>query len=307
MPDEPFRSRMNDGAARALRLVAGGARGVLINNHVQNAQQIRTQVHTLAPFFEFIAYDDLKERLHSGSDEKPFCLMTFDDGAAINAEATAPELLRLGVPAAFYIVPGSMDVEQAPWFDRLAAVQCAAGAEPLPSLAAFKAMPWRERDQRLDELCNSFGVDADLTDPAVRAMSWADAVRLQREGFEIGSHTLNHAILTVETAEEAQRQIEESMREMARHGLPTCRTFAFPNGNASRALVEAALNAGLESTMTTAPAWVRKRDTISCLPRLFLKERADPLYIHTKVLLARSGWLLKNTNGNGRRYCFGPS
>jgi len=307
MPDDTLRDRMDHWAGRALRLVVSGARGILINNHVQNAQQIRTQVHALAPFFDFIAYDDLKERLHSRSDGKPFCLMTFDDGEAINATETAPELLRLGVPAVFYIVPGSMDAEQASWFDRLAALRRAPGDVALPSLAAFKAMPWREREQRLDELCASFGVDADLADSVVRAMSWADAARLQREGFEIGSHTLNHAILTGETAEEAQRQIEESMQEMARHGLGACRTFAFPNGNASRALVETALNAGLESTMTTAPAWVRKRDTLACLPRLYLKEQADPLYIHTKVLLARSGWLLKNTNGKGRRYCLGLS
>jgi len=306
MPSDTCQNRVPSLLYRMLRAAARGARGILINNHEQNALQIRTQVHALAPFFDFINYDDLKERLHSGSGEKPFCLMTFDDGKAINATETAPELLRLGVPAVFYIVPGSTDSEEASWFDRLAALRRAAGTAALPDLAAFKAMPWRERDRRLDELCASFGAKADLADPAVRAMSWADAAQLQRDGFEIGSHTLNHAILTVETETEAQRQIEESVREMARHGLPACRTFAFPNGNATRSLVKTALNAGMESTMTTAPVWVRKRDALACLPRLYLKDRADARYIHTKTLAARPGFVLKNSSGEGRRYLFGP-
>ncbi len=289
----------------ALQRVACGARGIIINNHVQNAEQIRLQVHALAPFFEFIGYDELAPRLHSSPSTKPFCLMTFDDGAAINASETAPELLRLGVPAVFYIVTGAMDGKRAFWFERLDALQKVAKPEELPSLAAFKAMPWRCRDQELDRLCNAYGVDADLSDPVTRGMSWDEAARLQREGFEIGSHTVNHAILTVESEDEAKRQIAESMAAMTQHGLRPCRTFAFPNGNARRPLVEMALQAGLESTVTTVPTWLKKRDTLSSLPRLYLKERATDRYIHAKVLAARSGFVLKNPNGEGRRYGFG--
>ncbi len=289
----------------ALQRVARGARGIIINNHVQNAQQIRSQVHALAPFFEFIGYDELKQRIHSTPGQKPFCLMTFDDGAAINALETAPELLRLGVPAVFYIVTGAMDGKGAFWFARLAALRLVAKPGELPSLTAFKAMPWRHRDQELDRLCNAYGVDADLSDPATRGMLWDEAVRLQSEGFEIGSHTVDHAILTVESEDEAKRQIVESIETMAQHGLRPCRTFAFPNGNARRPLVEMALQAGLESTVTTVPTWLKKRDTLSSLPRLYLKERATEFYIHAKLLAARTGSVLKNPNGEGRRYGFG--
>lgn len=288
----------------AIKAAAHGARGIIINNHEQNAQQIRMQVHELAPFFDFIGYDDLKSRLVSRALGRPFCLLTFDDGKAVNATETASELLRLGVPAVFFIVTGLTGTNRTLWFDRLSAVRRAAGGQPLPELAALKVMPWREREQIIDELCASFGIGADITDPAVRVISWDEASRLQNDGFEIGSHTVNHAILTVETHEEARRQIVDSRRDMMQNGL-RCRSLAFPNGNASWALVETALEAGFESTMTTAPVWARRRDNLTCLPRLYLKEQADAFYIHTKTLAARTGFALKNPNSTGRRYLFG--
>ncbi len=305
MSSSTFRDQADAWVIRALQLAARGARGILINNHKQNAQQIRTQVEALAPFFTFIGYDDLKVRLNSTPGKKPFCLMTFDDGKAINATETASELLRLGVPAVLYIVTGAMGSEKAFWFDRLTALRTAVGTGALPGYSELEAIPWRVREQTINELCNRFGVEADLLDPTVRVMSWDEATRLQRDGFEIGSHTVNHALLTGETPEEARRQIEDSMKHIVQHGLRACRTFAFPKGRSSHSLVEIALSAGLESTVSTAPTWVRKRDALASLPRLYFKEKATDLHIHTKTLAARAGCLLPNPNREGRRYLFG--
>ncbi len=302
MSDSAWKNQAEALRTRAVQFAARGARGILMNNHTQDARQIRTQVEAIAPFFEFIGYDELAPRLHSSPGTKPFCLMTFDDGAAINATETAPELLRLGVPAVFYIVTSAMGGKRAYWFARLAALRKATNPEELPGLAAFKAMPWRSRDRELDRLCNAYGVDADVSDPTARGMLWEDAARLQKEGFEIGSHTTDHAILTVESDAEAKRQVVESAAAMGQHGLGPCRTFAFPNGNATRALVEMIQRVGLESTVTTAPTWIRKRDALSALPRLYLKERAAPSHIHTKLLAARTGFALKNPNGEGFGY-----
>jgi peptidoglycan/xylan/chitin deacetylase (PgdA/CDA1 family) len=286
-----------------LAMTARGARGILINNHAQNAQQILAQVNALAPFVEFIGYDEIKNRLSGKSGGKPFCLLTFDDGKAVNATETAPELLRLGVPAVFYLVTALTGTDRALWFDRLAAVRRAAGSSTLPESASLKLMPWRDRDTWVDQLCENFHIEADVKDPAVRLMTWEDAAQLQRNGFEIGSHTSNHAILTVETPADAHQQIADSIHEMTQRGL-RCRSFAFPNGNATRPLVEMALAAGLESTVTTAPVWIRKRDDLGCLPRLYFKERAGPLHMHIKMVAAHTGCALKNPSGEGRRYLF---
>jgi len=301
MPDNARKSWAAAWAFRALQLVARGARGIIINNHAQTAEQIRAQVDALAPLFEFISYDELKERLLLNSGRKPFCLLTFDDGKAINATEAAPELVRLGVPAVFFIVTGAVGSGKALWFDRLTALRNSAGKKTLPDYSAFEAMPWRDREQQIDALCTQFGEDANLEDDTVRLMSWDEITRLQRAGFEIGSHTVNHALLPDETVEEATRQISDSIRQIEEAGL-RCRTFAFPKGRARQPLVEVALKLGLESTLSTVPVWVRDQDRLGCLPRIYLRERADALHVRTKAIAARTGWMLKNPSGEGRRY-----
>ena len=286
---------------RALRIAACGAHGIIINNHAQCAKQIRVQVEALVPFFEFIGYGELKTRLEERPRAKPFCLLTFDDGKAVNALETAPELRRLGVPAVFYIVTGLTGMRRALWFNRLTAVRHAVVNEPLPDYSELEAIGWREREQRVDALCSRYGIDADLDDPTVRLMSWEDAAQLERDGFEIGSHTVDHALLPEEDAEEAERQITESVRQIRQHGL-RCRTFAFPKGRLTSELVCAAHRAGLESTMSTVPTWIRRRDQLACLPRLYIKDSACRRDVLAKILAARPGCLLGNPSGEGRRY-----
>lgn len=286
----------------ALGVASSGAQGLVINNHGQDAVQIRAQVEALAPCFEFISYDDLPSRLGGRRSAKPFCLLTFDDGRAINAEETAPELLRLGIPAVFYLVTGHTGTNQPLWFDQLSAMRISHPAEVLPINEELKALPWRDRDNLLNQHALRLGFDPKQSSPQV--MTWEQARRLQRDGFELGSHTVDHAILVNETESEARRQLVQSYEDMTRNGL-RCRTFAFPNGCSHQSLVSMALEVGFENTMTTAPTWVR-RHTLPCLPRLYLKDSGSASYVAGKAAVARLGFVLRNPNGEGRRYVWSP-
>lgn len=301
MPKRAVRKLAHAMTRLALRIASRGAHGVLINNHIQDAQQIRTQIEALHPFVEFIAYDDLEERIAAPTGAKPFCLLTFDDGKAINAEVTAPELYRLGVPAVFYLVTGLAGTETPLWFDCLNAVQEANPDAEIPGVSHFKTMSRLDREAAIEALCSKFGVTADVSDPAQRVMTWEQAARMDADGFELGAHTVDHAILTTEEPEEAQRQLGDSVREMRDRGY-RCRSFAFPNGNTNPELVQFAMDLGLHTTVSTVPQWLHRNQPLNCLPRLYLKDTASEFYVHSKSLLARSGFLLKNPNGEGRRY-----
>jgi len=285
----------------ALHAISRGSHGILINNHVQDGQQIRTQVEALAPYVEFIGYEDLAARIAAPRRRKPFCLLTFDDGKAINAEETGPELFKLGVPTVFYMVTGLTGTMTPLWFDCLAAVQRANPDGDIPHVSHFKTMSWRDRKAAVEALCSAHGVTADVSQSAQRVMSWEQAERMERDGFELGAHTVNHAILTTETPEEAKRQLGDSVRHMRERGL-RCRSFAFPNGNTNQELVQFAIGLGLESTVSTVPLWLSRNQPLDCLPRLYMKDTAGEFYVQTKTFLARSGFLLKNPNGEGRRY-----
>jgi peptidoglycan/xylan/chitin deacetylase (PgdA/CDA1 family) len=288
---------------RVGQLAALGAHGLIINNHGQNRQQIREQVDLLAPIFTFIGYDELIQAIETDTPgKKPFCLLTFDDGLAINATETAPALRELGIPAAFYLITAWTGTDHTPWFARLTALR-KKSSQNVPPPETFKSIPWQERESAINQLAARIGIDPTSPDPTASLMSWEDARRLHAQGFEIGSHTANHAILTCETEREADRQVTTSIAHLHEHGIP-CRTFAFPNGTSTPELAARIQKQGMETVMTTIPTWLTRTSPPAYLPRLYLKETATHPYMLAKLLAARTGWLLKNPNGEGHRYRF---
>ena len=284
---------------KALTLRAGktGALGVIINNHIQNARQIRQQVDVLGSAFTFISFDQLSDRLKNPARRgKPFCLLTFDDGKKINATETAPELKRLGVPAVFLLVTGWIGSGKAMWFDHHKALT-KMGHSGLPSLSYWKSLPWRERDALMDKFITSAGTRADPGDPLVGPMDWSDATDIVKQGFEIGSHTVDHAILTRETREEANRQLEQSRRDIMEAGLPPPRAFAFPNGNWSESLINMIAPCGYEYAFTTVPEWILGGEQNACLPRLYLKDSASQGHVRMKLLASRVKFVLRDPCG----------
>ena len=61
-------------------------------------------------------------------------------------------------------------------------------------------------------------------------MSWNDARELVRQGFEVGAHTVNHAILSRVPLTEATREILDSQARVKAETGTCSSTFCYPNG-----------------------------------------------------------------------------
>lgn len=70
---------------------------MIVNEHVLSLEQTRRHIEVLGRSFDFIHLSDLENRIHERNN-KPFCLLTFDDGKRSNATVVDLELNRLGVP-----------------------------------------------------------------------------------------------------------------------------------------------------------------------------------------------------------------
>ncbi len=68
-------------------------------------------------------------------------------------------------------------------------------------------------------------------------LKWEDITALHKEGYDIGSHTMNHADLSQTSKKETQYEIAESKQCLLNHGInPT--SFAYPfNGGTDEAAV----------------------------------------------------------------------
>jgi peptidoglycan/xylan/chitin deacetylase (PgdA/CDA1 family) len=292
--------RTSMAVARRLRAARPG--GVIVCGHTLTAEQTRFQVEVLGRWFEFIHHDDLMARLERPGS-RPFCLLTFDDGKRSNATELAPELERLGVPAAFYVVTQFLSGGAPLWFDRQAGLVRTLGYTPpgldLPTL---KRLPLASVHERVDRACAQHSVTPDMQSDDVRPMSWDDARRMARQGFTIGAHSVSHSVLTNETEADALSDIDHSVATVSAELGAPCSTFAFPNGNYTERLARHALRVGVRTVMTTEPMWVDERFPPWRLPRIQLFGEHGRSKIELKLAAAATGRLLVNPDGTGREY-----
>ena len=285
--------------ALASRLKPGG---VIVNEHVLTRDQLRVHVDALGRWFDFIHPDELPARLRRRG-RKPFCLLTFDDCHRSNATVVAPELERLGVPAAFYVVTGFVGTDQVLWFTLYNLLRKKLGAPP-PGLGplAVKQLPHDLRLDRIQRACARHGVTPDLSDEDVTAMTWTHVRDLQRRGFVIGAHGETHAIMTRESRQSALDNIGLSIARVARETGAPCTTFAFPNGNYTAELARHAVRCGARLVMTAEPTWVDEQFPLWRLPRVQLFDRQDRATIELKIAVGAAGRWLPSGDGTGRVY-----
>lgn len=218
----------------------------------------------------------------AGSAEIPrdSVLVTFDDGYRNNLTHAAPILARLKIPALLFVSVGYIGGERLLWptdiYRRV--LLWRSNSIPLPdgsmlvvpatetskriALATWirefcKSIPDAQRKGYLDILCDAAVPMLTQAETEMFSfLSWEELRRLHEMGFDIGSHTSEHCILTrippcqvaVELAGSKQR-IEEKLRA-------PCLSLAYPNGTRadySPAVVSAAKEAGYQVGFTTKP------------------------------------------------------
>ncbi len=160
-------------------------------------QNFSNQLNYLRNIGEFISLDDAL-LLISGNqavDGRYFCL-TFDDGLKNCVNVALPILLKLEIPAVFYIVTGMV----AKSFD---------ANDPI----ARNVFGFKGQDTTLDFL------------------SWADCSKMVEAGMTIGSHTVTHTRLSDLTEDQAFAELSNSKNEIQQKTGKTCDHFCAPYGN----------------------------------------------------------------------------
>lgn len=133
-------------------------------------------------------------------------VVTFDDGYASTLRS-APILEEFGYPGTVFVVTRFVE-----------------SGEPL-AWAGLEQVP--ERDMR-DELCS---------------LTWPELEELANVGWEVGSHTSTHPLLTRVGDQRLQEELVES-RAAIEHKLGRCSAIAYPYGVADTRVAGAASRAG---------------------------------------------------------------
>ncbi|HKW61706.1 MAG TPA: polysaccharide deacetylase family protein [Candidatus Acidoferrum sp.] len=193
--------------------------------------------------FRFLSPRDLAEDLSPGGK---YILLTFDDGYFNNTRAL-PLLEEFNVPAAFFISSGHVKQGKAFWWDALYRESGKRGrfAEEVRHKAAiYKQMAPLQIEA---DICSRFGrlalspvgdLDRPFTPSELAKFASHPLVFL-------GNHTRDHAILTNCFSEEIRSQILDCQESLCEMTGKSPEIIAYPNGNCSREIGEAASGAGL--------------------------------------------------------------
>lgn len=234
--------------------IASRGLAALDGKHVL-AERFRAQLQMLRRRRRVVALAELLAALRSGTDTRGMLAITFDDGYLDNLTCAAPILAEYRMPATFFIATGFIGAERWMWNDRLEAALDAAppGEFVIPSTGErllvgaagergallrrikreLKRLHWRDADTRAREIEHAVGVRAGEPTGIYRFMSWDQVRELARGGFEIGAHTVNHALLSRVPPHEAEREIIDSRDRIVSEIGHCSPTFCYPNGKRS--------------------------------------------------------------------------
>jgi len=247
-----------------------------------DADSFRSQLRWLKRHLVPVGLEGLRD--HSAGQwkqRKPPVLITFDDGYRNNLTVAAPILLAEKVPAIFFLSTGYVGTPRVLWNDEVR-VRVRNWPEPsikLPS-GETRDLPAKPRQRRafsgninqackhlteerlaeyLDYLRGNTSTVEIMDDPEARAfMNWDEARELSRMGFEIGSHTVEHPILSQISRERVVIELRESKATIERELDRPCPAIAYPNGSANDmngAVLEEVRDAGYGWGFMTIPTW----------------------------------------------------
>jgi len=195
-----------------------------------------SQLKYMSNFGDFISIDDAVDMLNSDQpvEGRYFCI-TFDDGFRNCITNVMPIFLKQKAPVSFYLPTKFID------------------ACPESNL----------------ELCLSFFDDSNI---AMNFLTWEDCRLMVEAGMTIGSHTVNHAILSRLNESESEKELRESKSIIEKSLNIECKHFSAPIGIPDRDFIterdpQIAQKSGYRSFLTS------RRGSNDRIPEVMLIER----------------------------------
>jgi peptidoglycan/xylan/chitin deacetylase (PgdA/CDA1 family) len=275
--------------------------------------------HVRARGFEVISLDAALQRI-AAPGERPFVVLTFDDGYRDNIEHALPVLEKHAAPFTMFITSGFADRTARLWWieleeairrlERVAlddlGFSTVTAAEKERAYAILYRLLRGGPEERLLEICARLCAQAAIEptrNPAELCLDWAGIQNLSQHPLAtIGVHTLTHPMLAKHSEDlvrselaESRARIEEAIGKPARH-------LAYPVGDPTSAgprEFALARELGFASAVTTRPGMIFPEHAAhaTALPRLSVNGRYQSLDM-LDILLSGAPFALWN---RGRR------
>lgn len=214
--------------------------------------------------YDIVSLNDLWRHRHS---KYPLASITFDDGWRDNYTSAFPILHELGVSATVFVTTGKIGSNSPFWQQQLGrCFHSAVSVLPIERSRMFYELlsiphntaiteevyyqtvkKWKlldpsEREIKLNMLIKAIGL---ITDSSERIfLSIEEIQEMSQLGIDFGSHTVNHQILTLLSAELVKYELLESRLTLEEIVQKPVDILAYPNGDFSDSVTNSAQETG---------------------------------------------------------------
>jgi peptidoglycan/xylan/chitin deacetylase (PgdA/CDA1 family) len=289
-----FHGLFDDGA-NADSEAAGTQQGITVEMFAAFVEYFHRHSYT------FVSPNEVAHGLDSNGK---YVLITFDDGYFSNAKAL-PVLERHGIPAALFVSTDHVLQGKAFWWD---VVERESTKRQMPAKQVNEVY---ESLKRLRTSEAEAFIQAEFGPRALRPLGDADRPFTLTELREIakhplislGNHTSNHDVLTNYRAAEICAQIRSAQETIASVTGKAPNFIAYPNGEISDAVLEAAKDAGMQFGLSINPGRNRLPIEPGSLAAMKLKRFAltGDLAIEPQCLVSRSLFSLHRAGRSVKR------
>jgi peptidoglycan/xylan/chitin deacetylase (PgdA/CDA1 family) len=235
--------------------------------------------------------------------EKPYCVLTFDDGWQDFYKYAYPILKKYEVSATVFLPTDYIGTDRWFWTDRIAillrrisetrnGMECISHIEKIPLplrtlvnykgtyvkslervIAYLKTLRIEEIEKILNDLSEAFGINVT---PIGRAfLNWEEVKEMYESGLvTYGSHTASHPLLTTLSEEQIRDELITSMNALISNKVVDKGfiTFSYPNGNYSERISNMVSEAGYHLAVTTKFGWNQQGADRYTLKRISLHQ-----------------------------------
>ena len=271
-----------------------------IHNH-QSLEISPEQFENVLRFFlnrGYVCYslDELHERMLAQEFDRPFFVITFDDGYRDNYEHAFPILKKYKLDFTIYLITDFINRKAILWWyllEDLVLKEDKVKFELEGQQHEFLCRNRKEKEQafsdirrlinshyklegfrkQLEQIFDPYGIDIYAYTERL-AMNWKEVLQLSREqGGIIGAHTVSHPPLLQVSADQLEEEINLSRRIIEDRIERPVMHFAYPYGKKTEASLrefDFVRTHGFKTATTTRMGNIfpEHKDYMECLPRL---------------------------------------
>ncbi len=224
----------------------------------------------LAEHFDVARLSDLTGGSWPANSRRPRVAVTFDDGWQDNYQPVLDAVAKHRTPVTIFVCSGLTGRHSPFWPEHVRGLLAdASEAERQQTIASLKRLPRVDRDAAIETLAEKSAHRlAPRAGSPDATMSWQTLETLNRAGVAIESHAKSHEILTTLDAADLERELVESRDELSGRLARPVRILAYPNGNHSPQVRQAARAAGYSLGLAVGEGlWTKTSDRFA-IPRV---------------------------------------